>query len=218
MAIGDTPPGGEGAVAAAVLAGGASRRMGRDKATLPVDGVELAVRVVATAARVAAPVVLVAPAGHPAEALGRRLGAAVVTDPGAGPLAALAAALAALRAPYVLALAADHPCLQVGLLARLLAEREAGQAVACRRGGALEPLVAVWQREPALAAARSHLEAGRDLSLRGLLAALATRVLEEPVWRPLDPEGLSFLDLDDPADLAAFVGSAGREGRRPSTP
>src|SRR5919198_45330 len=59
-------------------------------------------------------VVLAAPAGNPAEALGRRLGAAVVTDPGAGPLAALAAALAALHAPHVLALAADHPCLQVG--------------------------------------------------------------------------------------------------------
>src|ERR687887_24744 len=80
-------------------------------------------------------VVLAAPAGNPAEALGRRLGAAVVTDPGAGPLAALAAALAALRSPHVLALAADHPCLQVGLLARLLAEREARQAGACRPGG-----------------------------------------------------------------------------------
>ncbi|HEX2375629.1 MAG TPA: NTP transferase domain-containing protein, partial [Actinomycetota bacterium] len=39
--------------AAAVLAGGASRRMGRDKATMPVGGVELAATVLAAAARVA---------------------------------------------------------------------------------------------------------------------------------------------------------------------
>ncbi len=204
MAAQERPPGGGGVVAAAVLAGGASRRMGRDKATMPVGGVELASRVVAAAARVAAPVVLVAPAGHPAEALGHRLGVGVVTDPGEGPLAALAAALAALTAPHVLVLAADHPAVRAGLLARLVAERGAGQAVACRRGGGLEPLVAVYQREPALAVASSRLAAGRDRSLRGLLAVLSTRVLDEPVWRLLDPEGASFLDLDDPADLAAF--------------
>src|SRR6266511_2051839 len=204
MAAQERPPGGGGAVAAAVLAGGASRRMGRDKATMPVGGVELASRVVAAAARVAAPVVLVAPAGHPAEALGHRLGVGVVTDPGEGPLAALAAALAALTAPHVLVLAADHPAVRAGLLARLVAERGAGQAVACRRGGGLEPLVTVYEREPALAAARSRLADGPDRSLRGLLAALRTRVLDEPAWRPLDPDGASFLDLDDPADLAAF--------------
>ena len=46
-------------VAAAVLAGGASRRMGRDKATMAVGGVELASLALAAAARVADPVVLV---------------------------------------------------------------------------------------------------------------------------------------------------------------
>src|SRR6266508_3772239 len=194
MTARDRPPGGGGGVAAAVLAGGASRRMGRDKATLPIGGV-----------------VLVAPAGHPAAALARRLGVGLVTDPGDGPLAALAAGLAALSAPHVLVLATDHPALHAGLLAHLVAERGAGQALACRRGGRLEPLVAVYEREPALAAARSRLAAARGRSLRGLLADLRTRVLEEPAWRPLDPEGASFLDLDDPADLAAFRARPSRE-------
>jgi molybdenum cofactor guanylyltransferase len=187
--------------AAAVLAGGTSRRMGRDKATLAVGGVALAAGVLAAAARVADPVVLVAPEGHPA----RRLGGRVVTDPGEGPLAALAAALAALEADHVLILAGDHPGLAVELLARLVALAPGGEAVACRRGPRLEPLVAVYRRAPALVAARARLAGpagGR--SLLGLLAELDTVVVEEAEWRALDPGGRSFVDLDDPGDLAAW--------------
>jgi len=188
-------------VAAAVLAGGASRRMGRDKATLAVAGVELASLALAAAARVADPVVLVAPEGHP----GRRLAAAPVTDPGEGPLAALAAALAALDADHVLVLAGDHPGLRVELLAHLADLADRGEAVACRRGPRLEPLVAVYRRAPALALARARLaDPAGDRSLAGLLAGLRTLVVEEAQWRPLDPDGRSFVDLDDPADLEAW--------------
>jgi molybdopterin-guanine dinucleotide biosynthesis protein A len=191
--------------AAAVLAGGASRRMGRDKATMDVGGVELATRVLAAAAQVADPVVLVAPEGHPA----RRLAARAVTDPGRGPLAALAAALGALGAGHVLVLAGDHPELRTELLAHLVALAPGGEAVACRRGPRLEPLVAVYQRAPALAVARARLAVpAGDRSLLGLLAGLRTVVVEEPQWRPLDPDGRSFVDLDDPADLAAWEAGA----------
>ncbi|HEU4900318.1 MAG TPA: NTP transferase domain-containing protein [Actinomycetota bacterium] len=198
--------------AAAVLAGGASRRMGRDKATLPVGGVELASLVLAAAARVADPVVLVAPEAHPARrvataaaATGPPAAPRVVADPGLGPLAAVAAALEALEAEHVLVLAADHPGLRVELLAHLVALAEGADAVACRRGPRLEPLVAVYRRIPALAAARARLASpagGR--SLQGLLADLRTLVVEEPAWRRVDPDGRSFVDLDDPADLAAW--------------
>jgi molybdopterin-guanine dinucleotide biosynthesis protein A len=187
--------------AAAVLAGGASRRMGRDKATLAVGGVELASLVLAAAARVADPVVLVAPDGHPA----RRLAGRAVADPGQGPLAALAAALGALEAEHVLVLAGDHPGLRVELLAHLVALAGEAEAVACRRGPRLEPLVAVYRRAPALAAARARLAGpAGDRSLLGLLAGLRTLVVEEPEWRRVDPDGRSFVDLDDPADLAAW--------------
>ena len=188
--------------AAAVLAGGASRRMGRDKATLRVGGVELAALVLAAAAQVADPVVLVAPEGHPA----RRVAAATtVADPGLGPLAALAAALEALEADHVLVLAADHPGLRVPLLAHLVALAGEADAVACRRGPRLEPLVAVYRRAPALAAARSRLAGPPGgHSLLGLLDGLRTLVVEEPDWRRIDPDGRSFADLDDPADLAAW--------------
>jgi molybdenum cofactor guanylyltransferase len=199
-------------VAGAVLAGGASRRMGRDKATMDVGGEPLARRALLAVAAVARPVVLVAPAGHPACALvaAGKPGAppdGLVNDDGAGPLAALAAAFAALDTPHVLVAAGDHPALKVELLAELVARRHAAGAVACRRGGRLEPLVAVVERVPALALAR---QGGAGGSPRGLLLALGALVLEEPAWRPLDPAGASFADLDDPADLDWW----GRGGQR----
>jgi molybdenum cofactor guanylyltransferase len=199
--------------AAAVLAGGASRRMGRDKATMAVGGVELASLALAAAARVADPVALVAPLGHPARGVagpgpgGPRV--RLVADPGRGPLAALAAALAALEAEHVLVLAGDHPGLRVELLAHLVGLAGRAEAVACRRGARLEPLVAVYRRAPALAAARARLaDPAGDRSLLGLLAGLRTLVVEEAGWRPLDPDGRSFVDLDDPADLAAWEAGA----------
>lgn len=173
--------------------------MGRDKATLEVGGVALARRVVEAAAAVAHPVVLVAPSGHRA----RTLGYATIADPGAGPLAALAAALAALETEHVLALAVDHPALRPELLRLLATCRAGGDAVACRRAGRLEPLVAVYARVPVLAAAEARL-AGGDRSLTGLLRALDTRVLEEPEWRAADPDGRSFVDVDDPQDLQVW--------------
>jgi molybdopterin-guanine dinucleotide biosynthesis protein A len=185
--------------------------MGRDKATLPVGGAELARRAISAAARLAVPVFVVAPAGHPAVALAQAIGAGWVADPGNGPLEALASALRAVEAPHLLLLAADHPLLAPALLDLLVAERHGHEAVACRRGPRLEPLVAVYQRAAALAAAKAMLGSGADRSLQGLLRALRTRVVEEPEWRKVDPGGASFVDLDDPDDLAAFL--ARGEGR-----
>ena len=195
------------AVAAAVLAGGAGRRMGRDKATLAVAGVPLAERVAAVAAEVAEPVVVVAPAGHPAAGLAASLGLATVTDPGTGPLAAVAAALAELTTEHVLVLAADHPGLRPELLTLLLARRAEAPVVVCRGpGGHLEPMVAVYERSPAVAAARARIEAGGDISLRGLLGALGARVLEPEEWRVADADGRSFTDLDTPDAVREWTG------------
>src|SRR4029453_16008548 len=124
-------------VAAAVLAGGASRRMGRDKATMAVGGVALASLALAGAARVADPEGLGAPRGHP----DRGVAAGRVTGPGEGPWAALAAALGSLDTGHVLVLAGDHPGLRVELLAHLTGLAGRGQGGACRPRPPRGPLV-----------------------------------------------------------------------------
>jgi hypothetical protein len=68
----------------------------------------------------------------------------------------------------------------------------------------------VYRRVPALAAAEARLaDPAADRSLHRLLASLGAVVVEEAEWRVLDPDGRSFVDLDDPADLAAWVPDQG---------
>jgi molybdenum cofactor guanylyltransferase len=86
---------------AAVLCGGASRRMGRDKALIPVEGVALAVRAARAVAQAgAAPVVAVGGDGPRVVAAGiEEIPARWVPDrwPGEGPLGGLLTALAGLE-------------------------------------------------------------------------------------------------------------------------
>jgi len=89
-----------------VLTGGASSRMGRDKALIEVDGSAMAVRVAAALAAGGCDTVCCQ--GGDVEALGA-LGLVAVPDPTphAGPLAAIAAALAAAEPEPILVAACD---------------------------------------------------------------------------------------------------------------
>ncbi|HEY8494484.1 MAG TPA: molybdenum cofactor guanylyltransferase [Myxococcota bacterium] len=183
-------------VAAAVLLGGASRRMGRDKAHLPHDGVALATRTARLLAAHFEEVLLVGGA-PPDDAPGRR-----VPDPDGPPCAlrGLVGALAAARAPRVLVVATDLPLLAPELLLALVAWPEA-DVVLPRVGERLEPLCALWAREPALREARARLAAGR-LALRELVGALRHEVLGGADLRAVDPEGVMLANANTPDDWA----------------
>lgn len=106
-------------VAGAVLAGGASRRMGADKALIPVDGVPLAVRTAQTLrAAGCGPVWLVGsqPALHNLD------WPSLPDAPGAGhhPLRGVVAALRASTQPLVLICPCDLPALTADAVRRLL--------------------------------------------------------------------------------------------------
>ncbi len=123
-----------------ILAGGLSRRMGRDKALLAFRGTTLLEHVAARAAAVVQPVTIVGP---PERYL--HFGYPVIADrhAGAGPLAGIEAALSSCSSGRALILACDMPDVPLHLLRSLVGEP--GDCVIPRTGdGRLNPLCAVW--------------------------------------------------------------------------
>lgn len=177
--------------AALLLTGGASRRMGADKATLRVDGVPLAVRTARLLEALAGPCLEVGPgeSGLPTVA---------EPQPGAGPLHAMAAggrALAAFGRRPVLVVACDLPRLDLATLAVLAEWPGDGPAVPCIDGHD-QPLCARWSAD-ALDQA-GVLAAGGERSLRRLLARDDVARLDE---RAFPDGGAGLADADTPADL-----------------
>ena len=193
-------------ISAALLTGGASSRMGRDKAHLEIDGAPVASRISRLLAVLFEDVLIVG-GDPPATACGRR-----VADP-EGPQCALrgvASALAAASCERVLVVATDLPLLTADLLLALVAWPEA-DAVVPRTASGLHPLCALYRREPVLAVARARLADGR-LALRGLLDAIDTATLEEADLARVDPDGTALLNVNTPEDLVC----ARAKGRSPA--
>ncbi len=188
-----------------VLAGGASRRMGRDKAALPWTGTTLAHRAAEVLAEVCGEVAIAGPAAlAPA-------GAEAVADvfPGCGPLAGLHAGLERAGGRPVFALACDLPFVGVELATHLMAAAAAaagdgavGAWVAADAEGtqpqSTQPLCGVYA-PAARAVAERRLRAGR-LSVLGFWREIGGVAV--PIGAELDfyrPELL--LNLNRPDDL-----------------
>jgi molybdopterin-guanine dinucleotide biosynthesis protein A len=183
-------------ISAALLAGGASSRMGRDKAHLEIDGLPIASRISRLLAVLFEDVLIVG-GDPPATACGRRV--ADLDGPQCA-LRGVASALAAASCERVLVVATDLPLLSADVLLALVAWPEA-DAVVPRTASGLHPLCALYRRDPVLAVARDRLADGR-LALRGLLDAIDTATLEEADLARVDPDGTALLNVNTPEDLA----------------
>ncbi|HBV96097.1 MAG TPA: molybdenum cofactor guanylyltransferase [Desulfotomaculum sp.] len=133
-----------------ILAGGKSRRMGKDKALLEIGGVTMIERVAGVVASVCTEVII-AGGSNQLNIPGCR----TVPDifPGCGPLCGLHAGLTAAGSRYSFAAACDIPFLDAGLMRRIIAEIEEGyDAVMLKTGQFFEPLFSVYSRDYARAA------------------------------------------------------------------
>jgi molybdopterin-guanine dinucleotide biosynthesis protein A len=187
-----------------VLAGGRSRRFGRDKLAEEVGGRPLLHHPVLRLHEVCGEVIVVLPPDgrEPPMPSGILVRFARDADPARGPLAGVAAGLRTSAAERALVAGGDMPDLQVDVLREMLrASRETGAvAVALSDGGAARPLPCVLRVQPADEAVARLLEGG-GTSLRDLLAAVSTVVVDEPTWTALDPGKRTVFDVDEPVDL-----------------
>ena len=187
-------------VAAAILAGGRARRMGGvAKPLLEIDGRSILDRQLEALAPHASEIAIAV-----AELAQAPPGLRAIVDgaPGHGPLAGIAAARAALTAPWMIALAGDMPYVTADVIAALLARCGPGvDAVAPLVNGLPEPLLAVWGPAAGAAAAR-RLAAGR-FKTSGLLTDEGLRVawLDEPSLRAIDPALRCLANVNRPDDL-----------------
>jgi molybdopterin-guanine dinucleotide biosynthesis protein A len=187
------------AMPAAVLAGGASRRMGAPKAALPYGRTTLAEHQTSRLAAMFDPVWLVV-RDTPAFPFGpARL--LFDDDPERSALSGLMRALAEAE-DRVFVLAVDLPLLPEPVIRALAAASLSSGAGALlpETAGGLEPLAGVWRRA-ALSVAAERAGAG-DRSLRGLAAAVGAEAFPEAAWRRIDPSGNAFANLNTVDDWA----------------
>jgi molybdopterin-guanine dinucleotide biosynthesis protein A len=188
-----------------ILAGGQSRRMGRNKALLRLaaDRPTLIEEVVATVAPLG-PILLVT--NTPDTYAFLDLPMVPDARPGAGALGGLYSGLAAASAPFNLVVACDMPFLQPALLRALVDQPRDYDVLIPRWQEAeqakpqLETLHAIYSRVclPAIAA---HLDAG-DLRLISFFPDVRVRYIDEPELRQSDPTLQSFRNLNTPDELA----------------
>jgi molybdopterin-guanine dinucleotide biosynthesis protein A len=185
------------ATAGILLTGGRSRRMGVDKASLVIDGETLAVRAGRRLAAVCEPVLELGDGGSGFDHVRE-------SPPGAGPLAALAAAGVALRARCVpgpaLLLAVDLPAVDEPLL-RWLRDRPGSPTLVPRVDGRLQPVCARYGADALLAA--ESLVIGGVRALHELFDVVEHDVVAEAEWGAVTSPD-AFLDLDTPTDAQRF--------------
>lgn len=187
-------------MAAVILCGGASRRMGASKAWLPIGGEAMLARVVRLVGEAAEPVVVAAAAGQDVPPLPPTVRLVRDEQPDLGPLEGLVTGLAALRvrADAVFLSACDTPYVRpefIRTLASLL-----GDSAACvpRIDGELYPVSAVYRLDVEAEARR--LLAGGVRAVRLLLRRVATREVTAEELHDVDPSLESLRNINTPDD------------------
>ncbi len=185
-------------VSGAILAGGQSRRMGRDKAALRIQGEFLLARTVRLVRAVTLDVAIIGP-----PALGALApDVPVIADrlPNQGPLGGMATAFHSLAGDVVLVVGCDMPFLNPSLLRYLISLAPGYDAVVVRVDGQAHPLHAVYQRS-CLPVLEEQLAAG-NLRVHRFLARLRVRWVEGQELDSLDPQHRSPFNANTPEQWA----------------
>jgi molybdenum cofactor guanylyltransferase len=185
------------ALSAVILAGGKSRRLGKDKSQLVLGRQTLLARSITAMTTLTDDVIVVT--GEP-ERLSKLATARVVGDviAGSGALSGLHAGLQAARHDYALVVACDMPFLNLRLLRYMAIIAPGYDAVVPLWRNEAEPLHAIYTRT-CLPAVESLLQSGGGRIVE-FYPQINVRYLEPDEIALFDPQGLSFFNINTPQD------------------
>jgi molybdopterin-guanine dinucleotide biosynthesis protein A len=188
-----------------VLAGGGSRRLGQNKALVTVGERTLVEIVLERLGRVCKDLILSTNDPDKFAFLGVR----VVPDvyAGRGVLGGLYSGLKSAKYPHAVAVACDMPFLSPSLLRFMILHIAGHDVVVPRLSAGLEPLHAIYART-CLEPMREALEGGQ-LRVVDFWDRVKVRYIEEREIEILDPDKLSFFNINTPEDLATARQLAG---------
>ena len=188
-------------VTAVILAGGMSRRLGRNKALEPFQGEPLIQRVIARMRQVGESLIVVV--NDPERAaeldLPEDVTTAVDRYPGMGSLGGILTGLVTAPTEWATFCACDMPFLNPQLYQLLLSLRDGYDAVVPVVDGRPEPTHAVYSRacvEPI----RERIVA-KDLKISSFFGEVRVCLVPEEQIRRTDPELLSFFNVNTQEDL-----------------
>lgn len=195
-------------ISVAILAGGASRRMGVDKALQRIapEGPTTIERVIGVARMISDDVFIVSPEDRDYS----RLGARIVGDqfPGEGPLGGIITALGATDRAFTLVLSCDHPLLSPPLL-RWMSELPSSQLAVpetwVNGRGTSHPIHARYRSDSYSIMWEAFTSGERRL--RAVISQLKTRVITEADLTRFDPGLRSLFSVNSPeeADIARAI-------------
>jgi molybdenum cofactor guanylyltransferase len=185
-------------VTGVILAGGQSRRMGRDKAFLPFGKGLLIERVIEVVQQVIDDVILITNTPEQYQHFGLPMFSDVI--PQAGSLGGIYTGLVSAKTPHSLCLACDMPFVKPEFL-RLLCDTAAeADVVIPRNAEDFQPLCAVYSqvcREPI----RQKIEASR-LKITGFFDQVRVRIIEGELLARYDPHDILFFNANTPEEYA----------------
>ena len=188
-------------VTAVILAGGMSRRLGRNKALEPFQGEPLIRRVIHRMGQTASNIVVVANDDERVAELNLPDHVTPVIDeyPGKGSLGGIYTGLKAAPTEWAVFCACDMPFPSPRLYRALLSNREANDAVVPVVDGRPEPIHAAYSRA-CLKPIREKLAADR-LKISGFFDDVRVCYFTEDKVREIDPDLLSFFNINTQKDL-----------------
>lgn len=181
-----------------ILAGGASRRMGQDKAFIQVEGVRLLDYVYGKCQELFKEIIIVT--NQPQQFIDYHTPVVVDEIPGAGSLGGLYTGLKRASNYYSFCVACDMPFLKPELITHLIEKRFHNDVVIPRTKEGLEPLHALYSKQ-CIESIKKCIERG-SFKISDVLTEVRVYYYEEEEIKKIDPTLISFINANTKKELS----------------